>query len=165
MNILVIYDSAYGNTRRVAEKIYQSLRTMGPPRLVSAARAKVADVRGAHLIFLGAPTQGGQPAAHLRHFLETLPPRSLEGTPIAAFDTRFALNDHGGGLKVLMKVIGFAAPKIAKLAAAKGGVNVVPPEGFVVTDKEGPLAPSELERAGDWAVETTSHVAHEKARP
>jgi flavodoxin I len=50
-----------------------------------------------------------------------------------------------------MKVIGYAAPKIAKSLIAKGGRQVAPPEGFIVLDKEGPLRDGELERAAAWA--------------
>ncbi|KKR94701.1 MAG: Flavodoxin, partial [Candidatus Roizmanbacteria bacterium GW2011_GWA1_41_13] len=72
---------------------------------------------------------------------------------ISAFDTRFAKDEHGFGLKVLMNTIGFAAEKIAKSLQNKGGTLVVPAEGFIVTGREGPLKKGELERAAEWARE------------
>jgi hypothetical protein len=50
-----------------------------------------------------------------------------------------------------MKVIDFAAPRIAKTLVAKGGQLATDPEGFIVIGKQGPLKEGELERALQWA--------------
>jgi hypothetical protein len=69
---------------------------------------------------------------------------------VAVFDTRFAKNAHGIGLRLLMNTIGFAAEKMARALQQKGGRPLVEPAGFIVKDKEGPLKKGELERAVAW---------------
>ena len=70
---------------------------------------------------------------------------------VAAFDTRFEAEEQGVGLRLLMSVIRYAAERIAKDLAKKGGKHVAKPEGFIVENKEGPLKQGELERANKWA--------------
>lgn len=48
-----------------------------------------------------------------------------------------------------------AAGPIAKRFVKKGGDLAVPPEGFFVAGTEGPLKEGELERAADWASESS----------
>jgi hypothetical protein len=84
-------------------------------------------------------------------FIEGIPKDALKGMKVAAFDTRMPEKDVGKGLRFIMKVGGYAAPRIAGALKKKGGNLVVPPEGFFVKDKEGPLLEGELERAGGWA--------------
>lgn len=85
--------------------------------------------------------------------MKSIPAEGLKGVRVAVFDTRFAVSEHGLGLKLLMKTIGFAADKLARQLTTLGGELVVPAEGFIVQDKKGPLAKGELERAGVWGGE------------
>jgi hypothetical protein len=77
----------------------------------------------------------------------------LEGVKVAAFDTRYreAEIEKVRILAFLVKIFGYAAKPIADRLEKKGGELAVPPEGFYVTDTEGPLFEGELERAADWA--------------
>ena len=45
----------------------------------------------------------------------------------------------------------YAAKPISAMLEEKGGELVIPPEGFLVKDTEGPMKEGELERASDWA--------------
>ena len=54
-------------------------------------------------------------------------------------------------LNILVKLFGYAAKPIADKLEKKGGVPIIPPEGFFVKDSEGPLKDGELERVADWA--------------
>ena len=78
-----------------------------------------------------------------RNYLQT----PCKGKSVAAFDTRFELESQGVGLRLLMSVIRYAAPRLAKALEKKGGKLVAEPEGFIVENKEGPLKEGELERA------------------
>jgi hypothetical protein len=53
--------------------------------------------------------------------------------------------------RFFMNAGGYAAPRIAGKLKKRGGNQVVPPEGFFVKGKEGPLKEGELERAASWA--------------
>ena len=149
MKSLIIYDSDFGNTKAVAQMIASSISEV---RLVEVGKVRPIDLNGLDMLIVGSPTQGGRPTEAIRLFLAQLAAGSLRGVRVAAFDTRFGLNDHGFGLKVLMKTIGFAAEKMAHTLQAKGGRLVAAPAGFVVTDKQGPLGDGEQDRAKAWAL-------------
>ena len=72
---------------------------------------------------------------------------------MAAFDTRLTQGniDATPVLPFFVKLFGYAAEPIAKELQKKGGVLVLPPEGFYVEGTEGPLVQGELERAATWA--------------
>jgi len=146
---LVIYDSQFGNTQKIAEAIAGSLPKA---RMIRAGEATPEDLKGVELLVVGSPTQGGRPMAATAEFLEKIPDEGLAGVKAAAFDTRFREADVSVPLKMLMKTIGYAAPKIAKRLEDKGAEMIRPPEGFIVTGKEGPLALGELDRAKKWLI-------------
>lgn len=157
MKAVVLYDSAFGNTEQVAQTIAESIGGAYDVRLLLLDDAAPTALIGADLVIVGSPTQGGQPTQKLRMFLAKLPANIFKNVHVAAFDTRFSDKDHGMGVRLLMRVIGFAASKIARSLRAKGGVLIVPPVGYIVSDKEGPLAEGELERAMHWAQGVIHH--------
>ncbi|MDD3265367.1 MAG: hypothetical protein PHH02_05575, partial [Dehalococcoidales bacterium] len=70
---------------------------------------------------------------------------------VASFDTGMPKQGKGFFLKMVVKVLGYAAPRIAKTLSEKGGKLIAEPEGFLVDDKEGPLLEGEVARATEWA--------------
>lgn len=149
MHALVVYDSQWGNTEAIARAIGGSL---GPDvRIKRATEWSNADLEGCELLVIGSPTQGGRPLSPITTLIAGLPGNALADARVAAFDTRLASSERGFALRLLMRAIGFAAPKIAKAMQSKGGRLALPPEGFLVEDKEGPLKPGERERAAAWA--------------
>ncbi len=151
---LVVYDSGYGNTAKIAEVIAAGLGT----RAVQAKDVPADSLGKLKLLVLGSPTQGGNMTPFLKEYFEVVPDGSLHDVKVAAFDTRFALDDQKLGLRMLMRVIGYAAPKIITLLKAKGGKDIVEPEGFIVTGKEGPLKDGELVRAEAWGKQLRSSI-------
>jgi hypothetical protein len=79
-----------------------------------------------------------------------IPAAALSGKKVAAFDTRFLAKEQNFGLRILMKTIGYAAPRILKILVAKGGEVASSPEGFIVQGKKGALKDGERERATLW---------------
>jgi flavodoxin len=148
MKALIIYDSAYGNTEIIARAIARAFGDEAVVQRVSEAVA--AGFEGLDWLIVGSPTQGGRPTKELAGFLRRLPAGALDGVSMATFDTRFAAADQGMGLRLLMRVIGYAAPRLAKGLQAKGGKLVLPTEGFIVEGKEGPLKQGEEDRALAW---------------
>ncbi len=149
MNALIMYDSAYGNTAKVAQAIEDALSSRGPVKMKRISESQEEDLTGVDLLIVGSPTQGGRPTQPTQEFIGHLP--SLNGLKVAAFDTRLSIAKQGFALKLLIKTIGFAAEKIARALKAKGGLIAKDPGAFVVTGKEGPLADGELERVAVWA--------------
>lgn len=146
MKYLVVYDSAYGNTKKVAEAIAKACH--GEAILVNAVAED--DVAMSDLLIVGSPTQGGMPTKAIQDFIKGLGAETIAGKRVAVFDTRFAIKGHGYWLGLVMKVIGFAAQKMAAGFSRRGAIVVVNPKGFIVKDTEGPLTSAELEKAAIW---------------
>ena len=153
MKTFVIYDSMYGNTQKIAQAIGEGLP--GEVKVVPVGEANTSELQTCDLLILGSPVHGGRATPAIDAFIKKLPANSLEGKSVAAFDTRFEYEDQGVGLRLLMSVIRYAAPRIAKALVKKGGILVAEPEGFIVENKEGPLKQGELERATRWASQLT----------
>lgn len=151
MKVVIIYDSKYSNTAKVANAMLSALNQSNVTRLVLAEDASGADLHEVDVLVVGSPTQGGRPTQHIQRFMDNLHEGVLKNIRIAVFDTRFAIDEHGPGLELLMKTMGFAAPHMAAGLGAKGGILAIEPEGFIVQGKEGPLKKGELERARQWA--------------
>lgn len=151
MKIVILYDSMYGNTEKVADVVRKAFSSSDSVKKIRMTEAKSTDIQGIDLLIVGTPVHGGRPSQATLAFLDSLKESSLSGVKVAAFDTRMSAVDQGFGLKLLMKMIGYAAPRLADLLVAKGGILISPPEGFIVDGKEGPVRNGELERAKSWA--------------
>jgi len=154
MKALVIYETMYGNTEKVARAIGAGLAVRGEVQVVPVADVKMEMLTGLDLVLVGSPTQGFNPIAGTKDFLKTLRSDQFKGVKFAAFDTRADVVEvNNGFLTFMVKLFGYAAEKIDKGLKASGGVQAVIPEGFFVDGKEGPMKEGELERAAAWAGE------------
>lgn len=143
MKSLVIYDSTYGNTEKIAQAIAAAL-----PDEAKAVRSKdagIAELASTDLLILGAPTNGGRPTPEMLKFLQKLTKSNVGGKKAASFDTRISARWVG--------IFGYAAGKIAKRLQKQGASLVADPEPFFVQGTEGPLKDGEEERAAAWAKE------------
>jgi hypothetical protein len=172
---LVVYESFFGNTERVARAIASGLRL----EELSAEAVDVGDVHDVDLdaydlLVVGGPTHAfalSRPGTRqdavarggdrryaergLREWLSGLPVRS--GTHLAAaFDTRVSKVRH---------LPASAARSAAHILRQRRFVLVDRPTGFVVHDVEGPLEHSQMEHAVAWgrslARETRDRVTAE----
>ncbi len=150
MNALIVYDSQYGNTERIAQSIAEALSVFGRTRIVRAGVAQLVELREVDLLILGCPTQGWRPTLAMRTFLADTSVEQINGLAIACFDTRY----HRPRL-----LTGSAAAVMAKKVRQAGIPLVMPPESFFVVGAEGPLEPGELERSASWARALASKAA------
>ena len=153
MKILVIYDSVFGNTEKVARAIGGALSDAHDVQIKGIGEVSLADLTGAGLLIAGSPTRQFRATPAILAFLESIPAGELQGVKAAAFDTRFdaeKMTSKIGGWFV--KKFGYAAKPIGELLQKKGAHLVLPPEGFFVDDTEGPVTEGELARAASWAV-------------
>jgi flavodoxin I len=153
MKAMVVYDSAYGNTEKVARAIGQALGSPEDVATVRVGNVKPEQLPGLTLLIVGSPTQKFRPLGAITNFLKGIPNDGLKGVKAAAFDTRFTESEIEKVriLAFFVRIFGYAAKPIADRLEKKGGELAVPPEGFYVSDTEGPLLEGELERAADWA--------------
>ena len=145
MKVLVVYDSAYGNTEKIARAIGGAIT--GDVKILRVGEVNPAELDSFDLLIIGSPTYGGRPTQPVQDFISKIPDSDIEGKSFAAFDTRVEAK--------FAKIFGYAAGIIADSLKKKDGNLVLPPEGFFVTGKEGPLKDGELERATNWAKELT----------
>lgn len=141
MKALVVYDSVYGNTKAIAVAIGAAVG--GEARVVRSGEVCPLDLGAGDLLIAGSPTYGGKPTPAMLSFLDGISEAAVKGVNVAAFDTRLSSRLAG--------VFGYAAPKIAGGLEAKGGKLVLPPEGFLVNGKKGPLVDGEMEHAVKWS--------------
>jgi len=159
LTTLVVYESFFGNTRRIAHAGAEGLRLERvAPNVQEVSAAVPTDVTGYHLLVVGGPTHAfglsrestraeaerrgapvQLPGPGLRDWLGCLP--SPEFALAAAFDTRAEKVRH-----LPMS----AAHAAGKMLRRRGYALAVKPAGFVVQDVEGPLAHGETERAIAW---------------
>jgi flavodoxin len=140
MKVLVVYDSTYGNTEKIAKAIGTAIT--GEVKVLRAGEVIVDELNSYDLLVIGSPTQGGRPMPSVVELLGKIPESMLKGKNFAAFDTRIAM----------AKLFGFASGRITKNLKEKGAIAVVPAEGFNVTAEKAPkLKEGELERAANWA--------------
>jgi len=165
MRAVVVYESMFGNTRRVAEGIVHALADSMETRLLRADLVVADDLRGIDLLVVGAPTHAWsmprpntrkgalnnvrRPGSDLslephadslpgvREWLDTLE----EVHALAAvFDTRFSAP---------VVFTGRAAKGISSALQQRGLVMVSASESFRV-DRQNHLLPGEVERASTW---------------
>jgi len=153
MKTLVVYDSAYGNTAKVAGAMCESLKEFGATRSLLVSEVKPNDLDQLDVLFVGSPTQGGRATESIMGFIDELSDNVVNNTKLAVFDTRLEASEQKKALKLLMRVIGYAAPKMAVALRRKSCDVLSDPQGFIVHDKEGPLRKGELEEAKAWARE------------
>lgn len=144
MSTVVIYDTKFGNTEKIAEAIGRGVGACGSVRVMSTAEAARSLTDRPDLLIVGGPTQQRGPSPALRSFVDALPAQ-LRGVPAATFDTRYR------GATWLM---GSAANTTAKRLGKGGARLAAPPESFFIA-RGGPieaqgLEAGELERAEAW---------------
>ncbi|MDH4123866.1 MAG: flavodoxin family protein [Thermoplasmata archaeon] len=145
MKALVVYDSVYGNTEKIAKAIGHAID--GEIKVISAGEADPADIKSIDILIVGSPTHGGRPTPAIQDFLDKVTGSDIKSIKVAAFDTRSSSR--------LVRIFGYAAEKIASSLTSKGGTLILSPEAFFVKATKGPLKEGELERAADWAKEIT----------
>lgn len=135
----VVYDSAYGNTKAVAEAIAQGLQPLRAAA-VSVTDFNPRNLEGDDLLVVGSPINGWRPTLKITELLAHLGRDKLKGINAAAFDTRVRFFIHGDAAKKMTKLL------------REGGANIISdPTPFYVRGSEGPLRAGELDKAASWA--------------
>jgi flavodoxin I len=143
MKTLIVYDSVYGNTEKIARAMAEAIIPPDEVKVLRAGEANPPELTSIDLLIVGSPTHGGRPTPAVQEFLNKVDQPSLEGINVTTFDTR--------ATSKFTRIFGYAAGRIAGHLKRKGGTLIASPEGFFVTGTKGPLKEVELERAAGWA--------------
>jgi hypothetical protein len=187
MNVVIVYDSLFGNTRAVAEAIADGARRVstGPVRCTAIAHAVRGDVESADLLVVGGPT----------HMLGLSSRRSREAylrpEDLAAGRSRdgHALEEgaDGDGLREWLACLpharsatppgaaafdtrldrafaGSAARAVHRRLRRLGYRMVAPAQSFFVEAMEGPLPYGQIERAKRWGADLVATHEHRRTQ-
>ena len=150
MENLVVYDSKFGNTKKIAEAIAAGLAGHGPVRLLGLDKLPPQNLGHVDLLFIGGPTQAHAMTARMRQFVDALRTRPANGMAVATFDTR---------LRMPAVISGSAAKTIARKLRSVGVRIFAGPESFFVQGSLPQLEEGETERATDWAKGVADRLA------
>jgi flavodoxin len=171
MKALVVFESMFGNSERVARAIAAGLEAHTEVVVTDAAIPSRPDLPAdIDLLVVGGPThafsmtrpstredavrQGagqGRADRGLREWLEGLGP-DLAQLPAATFDTRVSR---------ARRLPGSAARSAARVLRHRSAHLVVKPESFFVDDVSGPLGADEIDRAEQWGRKLAALVQEE----
>lgn len=137
MRSIVIYDSNYGNTERVARVLARGLeRGGGEVDCLKIDRVDAGDLRGYDFIAVGGPTHMIRPSKQMKEFLDRLDSVDLNGKKGFAFDTRNESRMNGRQWLALEN----SAARVIEGAMKRRRVRILRPrQSAIVEGREGPL--------------------------
>ena len=155
MKGIVVYDTSYGNTKKIAETIAETLRESGiEVHLFDVKDVKKLSAKDYDFLVLGSPTRFGTISFAIRGFLGKVKEEKWINKPFTAFDTENPEN--------IEKKEGSAAEKIAEKLKEKKMNELLPVLKAVVLGQKGPLKEGEIERTKDYARELAIKLKEEK---
>ena len=128
-SVLIIYDSRFGNTEKIAKALAEGMKEQGVKVDCSKVdRVDVNKLSGYDLLAIGGPTHIHSVSKPMRVFLEELRSVDVKGKKAFAFDTRVESWWAGSAGKRIQKRLGRLRMSIVK-----------PHFSTIVTGREGPL--------------------------
>jgi flavodoxin-like protein len=186
VDITVVYESVFGNTRVIAEAIADGAREAGLDARVAVlevAEATRDKIDGAALVVVGGPThmRGMSKASTRQKALESMEKAAAgdpggtkarpgaEGPGVREWLDALPAQPHGRraaafDTRLPFPLAGGASRPIAKGLRRHGFDVVAKPAGFVVEGAEGPLRAGERDRAKAWGAGLVRQLAGQPVR-
>jgi flavorubredoxin len=117
VKVIVIYESKYGNTKRVAETIIEGIKEVGEME-TSIKELKEVDLKEVaeyDAILIGSPNPMGGPTRGIKGFIDKLGKLQLQGKVFAVFDTYLG-KDFEKAVKKMEKRISEKVPEMKQIA-------------------------------------------------
>lgn len=142
MKALIVYDSFYGNTLKVAEMFQRELKLKKVSvELVHVTKVDFDLFAQNDMLLFGSPTRGFRATQPMLLLLKNKN-ISYENKQSFVFDTRIDATDiKSKMLKKMMKSLGFASDNMEKILKKRGANLIMESEGYGVISSEGPLKP------------------------
>ena len=151
MKGLVIYDSSYGNTKKIAETTAETLKESEiEVDLFHVKDVKKLSAKDYNFLVLGSPTKFGTMSFTVKGFLGKVKSKEWMNKPFAAFDTENPEN--------IERKEGSAAEKIAEKLIEKQMNQLLPVLKAVVLGWKGPLQEGEIKRAKEYATRLATEL-------
>jgi len=160
MKGIVIYDTSYGNTKKIAETITETLKESGiEVDLFDVKEVKKLSAKDYHFLVLGSPTKFGTMSFAIKFFFGKMKSEEWVNKPFAAFDTENPENIERARAE---NKEWSAAEKIAERLKDKKMNQLLPVLKAAVLGQKGPLVEGEIERTKDYARELAAKLREEK---
>jgi len=142
VRVIVVYDTKYGNTKRVAEKILEGIGEVEGIETAISDVEKTDPKQAADYdaILIGSPTHFGGPVRGINKFIDKLGKLDLKAKWVAVFDT-YLKEDFEKAVKKMEKRI---SEKVPRLKLITSGLSIR------VDDMKGPVTDGELPKCKDF---------------
>jgi len=140
---IVIYESKYGNTKRVAEAIVEGIREVQGVETVLNELEKVDFNKIAEydVILIGSPNHYGGPTENVWEFIDKLEKLNLDGKRFAVFDTYLGKGFFEKAAKKMEKRINEKVPGLKQIG---------PMLSIAVQGSKGPIVEGELPKSKEF---------------
>jgi menaquinone-dependent protoporphyrinogen IX oxidase len=160
MKGIVVYDTSYGNTKKIAETIAETLKESGiEVDLFYVKDVKKLSAKDYNFLVLGSPTKFGTMSLAIRFFLGKVKSEEWMNKPFTAFDTENPENIERARIE---NKEWSAAEKISEKLRDKKMNQLLPVLKAVVFGQKGPLKEGEIDRTKDYAGELAIKLKREK---
>ena len=144
-NVVIVYESKYGNTKLVAEEITAGIKEASKKAEVILSEVKQVnfdDVISANGILIGSPNHWGGATGKIRKFIDKIGEINLNRVPVAVFDT-YINKDFEKAVKKMEKQL---TEKVPSLDIGMPGLSLK------VKGSKGPLEDGELDKCKQFGV-------------
>jgi len=150
VKVFVVYDTKYGNTRLVAEKIAEGMKEDdGIETAISdVEEVDLEKVANCDAILIGSPNHWGGPSRTIRKFIDKLGKLDLKAKWVAVFDT-YIKEDFEKAVKKMEKRIHEKVPNL-KLTASGLSIRV--------GGMKGPIVEGELPKCKDFGKKVAAQL-------
>ncbi len=156
MKGIVVYDTTYGNTKKIAETIAETLKESGiEVDLFYLKNVKKLSGKDYDFFVIGSPTKFGTMSFAIKFFLGKVKSDEWVNKPFAAFDTENPENVEKSRIE---NKEWSAAEKIAQKLREKKMNQLLPVLKALVLDQKGPLVEGEVKRTKDYARELAAKL-------
>jgi flavodoxin len=143
VKVIVVYESKYGNTKRVAETIMEGIREVqGAETVLNELKEvdlnKIAEY---DVILIGSPNHYGGPTKSVSEFIDKLGKLNLDGRHFAVFDTYLGKGFFEKAAKKMEKRINEKVPGLKQIG---------PMLSIAVQGSKGPIVEGELPKSKDF---------------
>ena len=135
VKVFVVYDTKYGNTKLVAEKIVEGMREIeGIETVISDVKEiDLEKITNSDAILIGSPNHWGGPSRTIRKFIDELGKLDLKAKWFAVFDTYLG-GDFEKAVKKMEERIGEEIPS-SKLITSGLSIRVRGMKGPVIEEE------------------------------
>ncbi len=153
MKVFVVYDTKYGNTKLVAEKIVEGMKE------VEGIETAISDVEEVDLenladhdaILIGSPNHMGGPVRGIKKLIDKLGGFDLRAKWTAVFDTQLGGNQFEKAVKKMEKRI---SEKVPGLKLITSGLSIR------VEGMKGPIVNEDLPKGKKFGKKIANQLAH-----